>query len=422
MEEEKKVHSQFQFKKIQSYFIAAVLGMLIAWGLDLAFQGNGNSREPAAAPLKPAAPPLRLDPKIPDLSPSEGPEEKIAEKSEPSPGKGPPEKETAGEPPAILAGSKPPAPGFLDTPPPGEKLQFREIWSYLMLGEERLWSEAAPITDLALFDLSIDPTGHLSKKVNTQAIERARREGIRTHLTIASSGNQSLFHLILNPSYPVRKELISEIARLPHEHLVDGIQLDFEGLRRDARTDLVSFIQELRAALPTHIILSLALPAKVSDADGPYVYADLAGLADRFFIMVYDQHWRGGSPGAISDLHWHNRVLACVRAHLPVEKVVVGLPFYGRVWQKEIVARALKYPGVRELALKTGVEISRDPARSHTFTYKTEVTAECWFEDVASLKAKLESAKTLGFSNVGFWRLGQEDPLVWEILEREQQF
>jgi len=304
-------------------------------------------------------------------------------------------------------------------PLPGGKLRFREIWAYLMPGEESLWLEGAPITDLGLFDFSLDPTGRLAGKANSAAIQRARREGVRTHLVVASSGNKSLLHLALSPRYGVRPALLAEIAQLPARHPVDGVQLDLEGPRPEEQADLVSFVRELRSALPEGRRLSLALPAKIADSPGAYVYADLAELADRLFIMVYDQHWKGGPPGAIAALSWHDRVLACARAHFPPERVVVGLPFYGRVWQREAVARALKYPEARDLASHTAAQVRHDPAESHSFTFRTEVTAECWFEDAGSLRAKLESARAAGFQSVGFWRLGQEDPRIWEIIERE---
>jgi spore germination protein len=177
-------------------------------------------------------------------------------------------------------------------------------------------------------------------------------------------------------------------------------------------------VRELRAALPRGTVLSLAIPARTTDAkDAAFVYGDLADIADRLFIMVYDQHWRGGPPGAVSALSWHKEVLRHARSRLPVERVIVGIPFYGRVWQHETVARALQHGKVEELLGEVSAPVRRTGGESPSFTFKKEVTAECWFEDAASLRAKLESAQSLGFPNVGFWRLGQEDPRVWDLLE-----
>jgi spore germination protein len=401
--------------------IAIVLGVSGGWvakgGLSRAQNpaAQGPAQEPAI-PAAPAEPPAAQSGPPSPLEPSPPP--KTADKVEP------PAQAVLPAPVAVAplppsAESAAAGSGFKGSRVQPEKLRFKEIWAYLMPGEESLWPEVCPITDLGLFDFSLGPTGHLTGKANLRAIERAAKIGVRAHLVIASSSNKSLLHLALSPAYGVRQALLSEIALLPRRHAVNGIQLDLEGPRAEERADLLSFVRELRGALPAGIRLSLALPAKTSDTPGPYVYADLADLADRLFIMVYDQHWRGGPPGAISALAWHDQVLACAGQRLPREKVVVGLPFYGRVWQHEEVARALKHQKVEELVEKSGAEIRRNPDQSNSFTFRTEVTGECWFEDAASLRRKLESARAKGFPNVGFWRLGQEDRRIWEMLERE---
>ena len=323
--------------------------------------------------------------------------------------------------PSAAAETRPAPPALLAPLPPGPPLLFREIWTYIYPGEERRLSAELPITDICLFDFSLDETGRLYGKANTEGLKKAKALGIRTHLAIASSGNKSLFHLALTSLYGVRMRLIAGIAHLPRQHAVDGIQIDFEGLHPREGPALVGFMGELKKALPRGTILSMALPAKKTDEakSSAFVYADLAGLADRFFIMVYDLHWKGGPPGAISDVAWHDQVLACALSTLPQDRTIVGLPFYGRVWQREDVAHALTHPQAQELAAGKAAVVQLDPRLSHTFTWRTEVTAECWFEDAASVRAKLESTRAKGFRNVGFWRLGQEDPRIWGVIGKE---
>ncbi len=417
-------------RKLAPLVLAALAGVGGAWALNLSFRGGRGTREAAVpvagpagveasaeagpAPAPAAAPaPLAVDPPIAAEAPRPA--------TPPAPGPGEDPAAGAAETAATEETAPPPeeAGDFAGVLPPGEKLRFREVWAYLMPGEMGRWSDAAPITDLGLFDFTLDATGGLSGRADAAAIERAARRGIRTHLVVATSGNKTLLHLVLSPRYGVRKALIESIARLPRKFKADGVQLDFEGPRAEERADLLSFVRELRSAMPRESRLSLAIPAKTADSGGAYVYADLAEAADRLLIMVYDEHWKGGPPGAISDLSWHEQVLAFAKSTLPAEKVVVGLPFYGRVWQREEVARAVNYRQARDLAGKTGAPVRRDPRKTHSFTFRTEVTAECWFEDASTLRSKLESARALGFENVGFWRLGQEDPRIWEVIERE---
>ena len=395
MEEETRARPRFGVR-LRGVAIAVGCGVLLAFLVRGAPQSRQESADPPPPQILAAAAVVEIAPKPLFAQPPASP---------PAP------QESEAAPPVEPAPSV--APSAL------EPIRFREIWAYLMPGEDGRWRDSMPLTDIGLFDFSLDAEGKLQGKPNAKAIERAQKLDVRPHLAVATSGNASLFHLILTPRFGVRDELIAALADLARRNTGCGLQIDFEGARRKDREPLVAFLQALRAALPSETRLSLALPAKTKDTPGPYVYADLASLADRFFIMVYDQHWKGGAPGPVSAQKWHEEVLDCARTHLPLERVVAGLPFYGRVWQREEIARAVQHEGARNLLDAHKSEVKRDPKKSPCFTFKTEVTAECWFEDAESLRAKLESAKQRGFTAIGFWRLGQEDPRVWEMLARE---
>lgn len=296
-------------------------------------------------------------------------------------------------------------------------LSFPEIWAYLHGGEESRWRREAPITDLCLFNFRLDAVGKLEGSVKESFLEEVRRAGIRSHLVVAASGG-TLFHFLLNPRNSQRERLLSDLARLAGRYPVDGFQLDFEGLRGEDRAHLVSFLEELRARLPAGQIFSLAVPAKTERSRRAYHYRDLRDIADRLFIMVYDFHWRGGPPGSITPRDWHDRVVAHCLEELPAEKIVIGLPFYGRIWQTTKVARATRYIHLKDYLERPHTRVEYDRDGSHRFTFTQEIEAEGWFEDASSLHAKLAAARSRGIRAVGFWRLGQEDTRIWELLRK----
>jgi len=306
-------------------------------------------------------------------------------------------------------------------------LNFREIWAYLMMGEENRWSQTSVVSDVFLFSLRLDETGHLSGKVRESSLVAARsRLGggrrVRVHLVVASSGQKGLLHFVLDPRYGRRSDLVSRLAALVREHSLDGLQIDFESLRLEDRGHFIEWLGQLRAALPKGTIFSIALPARdrMREKDA-FDYRHLANVADRFLIMVYDQHWKGGPPGSISGNEWHGRVVQYALSHFPSEKLVVGLPFYGRIWQLDRGARATRHTDLETLSQAPGFELKLDPEKGHRMQFRREVRFEGWFEDAASTHTKMSSAQQLGALNVGFWRLGQEDERVWQLLTLEQQ-
>lgn len=295
---------------------------------------------------------------------------------------------------------------------------FREIWAYLMVGEEKRWTQEAAVTDIGLFSYRLDDVGRPVGHIPASTIRLVRRRGARAHLCVASSGQKSLLHFLLDPKYGARPRFISDLVELARKVPVDGFQLDFESLRTEDREHYIAFLRDLRMRLPRGMTFSMALPArhreKLNDA---FRYQNYRGLADRYFIMVYDEHWSGGEPGSVSGRDWHDRVVRHALAQLSPEKVIIGLPLYGRLWQLDTVAKATRYSQMAEIVPATFDQFEHDPDRTHHYRFTTTVRAEGWFEDATTLHRKFSSGWSLGVRAVGFWRLGQEDPRLWSLLE-----
>lgn len=298
-------------------------------------------------------------------------------------------------------------------------VQFSEIWGYLMAGEHAKWSRSAPITDVCLFNFKLDDTGKIVGKLSEETVKLARQRRARSHIVIASSGQKTLMHFLLNPNYRAQNRFLGEILALVRRHGADGLQLDFESILPGDRWHFISFVKKLRSALPDGMVFSLALPARTTESpDNALRYRGLEELADRYFIMVYDEHWKGGGPGSVASKSWHDRVVRHALHELPAEKIVFGLPFYGRIWQREKLARATRYPQLAAIVAGNQAIVQYDLEKSHHFTFEQTVTAECWFDDAVTLHAKFAAARKQGARAVGFWRLGQEDPRVWQLLTR----
>jgi spore germination protein len=296
-------------------------------------------------------------------------------------------------------------------------LTFQEIWGYLMSGDEHHWQPSAALSDVVLFGIRLDQTGKLIGKIRESTFEAARARDVRVHLAIASSGQAGLMHFLLNPRYGDRDRFISDIVALTTQMELDGLQLDFESLRVEDRKHFESFLRDLRSALPQQLMFTLAIPARDRDrASDAFAYADLADLADRFLIMVYDEHWKGGPPGSVSSGDWNRRVTAHSLRHFPTEKLIIGLPFYGRLWQLDKGARATRHSDLADLSDTPGFEIRFDASGGHRIRFRREIEFEGWFEDAWTCHAKMKDALELGAQHVGFWRLGQEDARVWKLL------
>ena len=287
---------------------------------------------------------------------------------------------------------------------------FNEIWAYLMEGEENRLKGDEPITDLVYFCARINPVGHLQSVPDRSKLSGKQR----VHLVVADAHNPSQLYWILTRDRETRQMLINEIVQAVRPF--DGVNIDFEGIRPDDRESYLSFLRDLRAQLPREKMLTVAVMARTAQKNDAFDYPQIAAIADRVFIMAYDEHWSTSSPGEIASLAWCQRVAKYAKKTIPASKLIMGLPLYGRVWQDEAVARALTYPKTLELLRDVAATVMRKPDGTGFFSYQKTVTATAFFEDMHSLSSKLEAYESSGVKAVGFWRVGQGPAALWSNL------
>jgi spore germination protein YaaH len=289
-------------------------------------------------------------------------------------------------------------------------LAFDEIWGYLVGGREEALKSSLPLTDLVYFGAEVDTYGKLS------GVPNRRKTGSypgRVHLVVTCN-SRSLTHFVLEPGSRVRAELVSDLlaASAPY----DGLQIDFELIPARDGGNFLSFLQELREGLGGKSFTA-ALPARTRIIeDDVYDYESIKPLVDRIFVMAYDEHWSTSAPGPIASMKWSRDVAVYALKTIGREKLVMGLPFYGRTWGSVNTFRAFFFSGIERIKDENAVTAMRREDDIPTFTYTVPVTVTAYYEDVYSLSARSLLYRDMGVRSIGFWSLGQEDERIWSFL------
>ena len=175
-------------------------------------------------------------------------------------------------------------------------------------------------------------------------INATRNAGLPLIAGVFDSTGKGIMSGILDDPI-ARAAHVQQLVNLAVNGGYDGIDLDYEVFAfshpraewPDITVDWVQFVNQLSTALHANgKLLSVTVPPVYVDSGGVTrgytVYAQdmIASAVDRLRLMVYD--WSTSSPGPIAPMDWVNRVIAYSSARVPVGKLQLGVPAYGRHW------------------------------------------------------------------------------------------
>ena len=308
------------------------------------------------------------------------------------------------------------------------------VYGYLPYWADNLntvpWDQ---LSHVAIFDVGLESDGSLSDtsrwtSIASEAVEIGNQYDVDIHLTVTSFSDSVMSSVL--PSSTRRARAISELADLVNSVGASGVSVDFEGMEYSLKADLVTFVKELSQVVDE---VTVATPA--IDWAGAYDYDGLLLWADALFIMGYGYHWSGGDPGpgapVSSSSRWGNYCLEwSVGDHLEwgarADQIILGLPLYGHDWpttSNEIPGTATGSASSVTYAQAVGVAMEHgeywDSPGETPYTFP-DSRSQLWYEDLESMRAKVEYAVDAELLGIGFWALNYDgqDPELWEMIHR----
>ena len=217
-----------------------------------------------------------------------------------------------------------------------------------------------------------------------------------------------------------REKLIQGLLEYLDKNGFQGVSIDFENLPHRAQLGMLTFMSELYSATRSRgFSVSMNVPA----LDPAWNYSEYAKVADFLIVMAYDEHWSSGSAGPIASVGWFTQVLVKQIAEIPPEKLLVALANYAYDWPPTGPAQEKTFGEAVLTAKESGATISLDAnSLNPYFDYEDDDNAlhHVWMLDAVSLFNQLVAARALHPRGYALWRLGSEDPAVWNILDRKE--
>jgi spore germination protein len=275
-----------------------------------------------------------------------------------------------------------------------------------------------------------DGTVASAEETDLDMLKYLQSKGIETYAVVHNlhqgQFNRRIAERILTDE-KIADQLIDNIVKTVAEQGYSGVNLDLENISPELRDNLSDFSARLKSKLQgENKMLFIAVPAKQWDDknnqwSGAFDYRALARYADQLILMAYEEHGLTSGPGSIASLPWVEQVVRYALSQCSADKIILGIPVYGFLWsnRKDGLPQYLSYGQLKKLAKQKQVSIQWDGVlKTPYFTYQEGgLLFSAWFENKKSFSSKLKLAKKYKLGGIALWRLGMEDPDIWNKLK-----
>ena len=237
-----------------------------------------------------------------------------------------------------------------------------------------------------------------------------------------------------------RTKLINQTIAEALQSGVDGINLDFELISLECGEHYIQFVRELGVKCRQNgLVFSIDnyVPQPYNEH---YNLKEQGIMADYVFLMAYDEHVDSSyEAGSVASYGYVEQGIQAALKKVPAEKIVVGIPFYTRLWfetpktEAELAEQqgteAAEYPN-KISSTAMGMDESKDLLEANGIQAEWDENTKqnyaqweadggmykIWLEDMSSLEEKLKLIKSNNLAGVAEWKLGWENPAVWDLI------
>ncbi len=258
---------------------------------------------------------------------------------------------------------------------------------------------------------------------NEDYVANAHDKGVKVWGLITDNFSSKVSRAVVK-SAKTRENVINQIVTLARQYNLDGINIDFESIPDDSMREFTQFLRELSAAL-NNLNLALSIDVYTPSPWSSYYNRDEFGeIADYFIVMGYDEHTDGsGTSGSVATKKWSEESIALTEeAGVPADKLLLGIPFYTRIWKESggnIETRAYGMTEGKKAMTDKGALFnwSEEDGQNYAEINYENALYKMWLEDEQSVAERLKLIKKYDIAGLAAWRKGLETNEVWNTIK-----
>ena len=281
------------------------------------------------------------------------------------------------------------------------------------------------------FSLKKGGNGSIVANVGTEGINYinwAHSNGYKVWAMVSNDSMKDDASVILS-DYKLRNSLINNILNVAETYNLDGINIDFENLNLEDKDNFSRFIIELSPRLRD---LGKVLSVDVTAPDGSenwslcYDRNIIGKVADYIVFMAYDQHGVSSKEaGTVAGYNWDEANIKkfIEREEIDSTKIVLGIPFYTRIWSEEngtLKSSTIDMNNIEKTIPSDAAKVWDDDLKQYYVEYtKDQKKYKIWVEDEKSIENKLDLVEKYNLAGAAYWEKDRETEAVWNIISQK---
>ena len=229
----------------------------------------------------------------------------------------------------------------------------------------------------------------------------------------------------------LREKLINNVVDYAIKNKFDGINIDFENMKKDDKDVFSQFVREFSAILRSNnIIVSIdvTIPGGSDTYSLCYDRKALSKSVDYMMLMAYDQYGSWSSiPGPTASLSWVEANIQTMLGYEGVDKdkLFLCVPFYSRYWAVNNETGEIKSKKAIDMKVANNylerysdyAEWSEEEGQYYIEFKQNNDLIKIWIENEDALKEKIELVNKYDLAGVAVWRWGFEDDKAFTTID-----
>lgn len=160
-----------------------------------------------------------------------------------------------------------------------------------------------------------------------------------------------------------------------------------------------------------------------------YHMEEVGKIVDYVIIMAYDEHYSTSKEsGSTASISWVDSAMADAVKLVDNNKLIMGVPFYTRVWSEEtqkdgtlkVTSKSLTMNEAYNLLTSNNAELIwlEDAGQFYGQYVENGIVKKIWLEDENSIEERMKISRKYDVAGIACWKRGHEKESVWDIINK----